>query len=220
MPPPELLCNPNLAAEAMEIEIDESQVFASHLEFGKYLSAVFAEHDMHKMLDQENDGLWDWLSVVYFGQLTKATPLRYWHYVVERRGKRGSLAYRQMVRTSYEMYSVHGTTAKVCLNRPMNIWGEMSEQLTSRQNVARHKGFMDVAGSLYLKADGKLHRGAAVRPKRASKRKPGDKKGFGGARRLAVALERLDRVFDTEVMPAAQLRPTLPMEFSKWTSGP
>jgi hypothetical protein len=93
----------------------------------------------------------------------------------------------------------------------------MAEQLASRQTIAHHKGFFAVATALYFK-DGKLRRGASAKPTSKKKRKSDDKKGLGGARRLSVALQRLDLTYDTQVMQPGQLVPVLPKEFSKWTA--
>src|SRR5690606_41705043 len=68
----------------------------------------------------------------------------------------------------------------------------MSEQLTSRQKVAYHRGYIQAANALYM-SGGKLRRGAASRVKPRAKRKPGDTVGKGSVARLALAVQRLSR---------------------------
>lgn len=68
---------------------------------------------------------------------------------------------------------------------------------------------------LYLNGSA-LRRGAGTKPKKPSKRKPGDKAGLGGARRLALALQRLDLTYDTEALETSMMSKLLPREFNKW----
>ena len=141
------------------------------------------------------------------------------HYIVMRSGLRGSLSYRQGPRTCFELTKIHGEQAKVCLNRPMKTFGDMTEQLASRQNIIQNKGFFEAAFKLYINSSGQIRQGAASRAVKKTKRKPGDKSGLGGADRLALALRRLDLTYDTEAMAAEELMGVLPREFSKWKQG-
>lgn len=193
LPPEELLQGSEtteLAFEA-EFEIDPAKIFSSRFEFGRYMVDLLDQEDAKALLSPRNDGLWDWLTVVYFAQFGRKVS-KPWHYVVTRRGHSGSLAYRHLARTAFEMYWRHGFASLVMLHVDMSTWGELSEQLTSRQNVAYHRGYIQTANALYL-SDGKLKRGAASRVRPAKKRKPGETTGREGAARLALAVRRLSR---------------------------
>lgn len=216
-PPPELLSGDSLTEEYCGYEIDPSREFETRLEFGKYLNEQFSGADFGEMISPASDGLWAWLAAVYFRQLAKNKIRRGENYVVVRKGSAGSLAYRHAVRTPYELVHIHGEFALICLRSPMNIMGDMTEQLTSRQTIAHNRGFFQTAYELYVK-DGKLKRGASSKPKKPKDRKSGDRTGFGSARRLAVALQRLDLTYDTENMEAVQVMAVLPREFEKWNS--
>ena len=214
-PPQELLNNDSLSEEYGAYEIDPSREFATRLEFGTYLNEQFSAADFSELISPASDGLWAWLALVYFSQLAKSKIRRGEHYVVVRKGSAGSLAYRHAVRTPYELVHIHGESALICLKSPMNIMGDMTEQLASRQTIAHNRGFFQTAYELYVK-DGKLKRGASSKPKKPKDRKSGDRTGFGSARRLAVALQRLDLTYDTEKMAAEQMKVVLPREFDKW----
>lgn len=216
-PPAELAEASGLVEPSYDLEIDDKMQFASRHDLGRYLVETFHAQDFTELLAPENDGLWSWLTVIYFTQIAPGKHKRPEHYLVTRKGAAGSLAYRHAVRTSFELTYIHGDMAKICLAGPMARWGEMSEQLASRQTLAHNKAFFGTAHSLYI-ADGKLLRGAGTKPKKPAQRKPGDRAGLGGARRLALALQRLDLTFDTEVMTAGQLVERLPKEFSRWQS--
>lgn len=202
-----------------EFEIDPERTFDSRLEFGMYLKERFTGASFEELTSSGCDGMWAWLAAVYFAQLAAKGKRRSEHYVVTRKGVAGSLAYRHSVRTPYQLVYVHGEGAGICLNRSMSTHGELTEQLTSRQTLAYHKSFFQTAFHLYVR-DGKLKRGATSKPKKPKNRKPGDRTGFGGIRRLAIALQRLNLTFDTEIMRYSEMIGLLPKEFAKWGMQP
>lgn len=214
-PPTELLDGEAETELFDGFSVDLARRFGSRFELGEYLNACLAAADFDELTSASGDGLWAWLAVVYFDQLSEKGIRRSEHYIVTRRGSAGSLAYRQGVRMSYEMVHVHGEAAMICLRSPMHTFGDIAEQLTSRQTLAHNRGFFRAAYDLYMK-DGKLRRGAASKPKKSRQRKPGDRTGFGSIRRLSIALQRLDLTFDTEQLDSAELISVLPREFAKW----
>jgi hypothetical protein len=218
-PPPELLNRAELTDPFEGYRVDPGLEFTSRYEFGAYLNDQLANADFNYLLSPERDGLWAWLALVYFAQLSAKGVRRAEHYVVLRKGSAGSLAYRHAARTPYELVHIHGGAARICLMTPMPTLGDMTEQLASRQTIAHNRGFFRTAANLYLAGD-KLRRGAASKPKKVSERKAGDRTGFGSVRRLALALQRLDLTFDTEEMDAAGMRAVLPKEFSRWGVAP
>lgn len=215
-PPPELLEDDSMAEPFGDYSIDPTRNFESRFEFGVYLNAQLSAADFRGLMSPDSDGLWAWLAVVYFPQLTAIGIRRAEHYLVMRKGSAGSLAYRNAVRTSYELVRIHGRYAQICLRSPMHTFGELTEQLASRQAIAHNKGFFKTASELYLRDDGRLKRGASSKPKKPKDRKPGDSTGLGSVRRLAIALQRLDLTYDTEEMPSEQMTAVLPREFKKY----
>ena len=214
-PPADLLSGTCATELAIDIPIDLARTFETRFEFGKFMVELLAHEDPKAMLSQKSDGMWDWLTIAYFSQFGKKVS-KPWHYTVSRHGHSGSLAYRHLARTAYEMYWRHGQASLVMLNVDMSTWGDLSEQLTSRQNVAYHRGYIQAANALYLK-DGKLRRGAASRVRPIKKRKPGETIGKGGAARLALAVRRLCRTYDTHVLETSDLIDLLPKEFKNFT---
>lgn len=213
-PPAELICGSESTEMAFDVEIDLAKTFSSRFEFGKYVVDLFQGEDAKVLLDPKNDGLWDWLTIAYFLQFGRKAS-RPWHYTVSRRGHSGSLAYRHLARTAFEMYWRHGFASLVMLHVDMSTWGDLSEQLTSRQNVAYHHGYIQAANALYL-ANGKLKRGAASRVRPAKKRKPGETTGRGGVARLALAVRRLCRTYDTHALDTQGMLELLPREFKNF----
>ncbi|PLY00758.1 MAG: hypothetical protein C0623_06620 [Desulfuromonas sp.] len=215
MPPSDLLDSNTYSEPAYDVQVDSSQEFSTRYELGCYLVDKFNGIDPRELLSKKNDGLWAWLAILYFSQLAPGRRSRSEHYIVTRNSLKGSLAYRQGPRTSYELVKIHCENACVCLNRPMKTFGDMAEQLASRQNIAYNKGYFEAACKLYVR-NGSIRRGAASRAKKPSKRAPGDKTGFGGADRLAKAVRRLDLTYDIISMHSEEMLETLPKEFDKW----
>lgn len=214
-PPSELLNGVDLTEETLDVAVDHLKAFSSRYEFGEYLNQLLSSQDHKALLSSKNDGLWDWLTIAYFHQIGKKMS-RPWHYTVIRQGHSGTLAYRHLVRTTFEMYWRHGESSLVMLLSDMATWGDLSEQLTSRQNVAHHRVYIKAANALYLR-DGKVVRGAASRVKPLKRRKPGETRGRGGVARLAVAVRRLDRTYDTRALTTAEMLKVLPREFQHFS---
>jgi len=217
-PPAELLDGCDSVDAGLNVEIDLNMIFETRYDFGKYIAEVLTELEIRKLLSQKNDDVWNWLTVAYFSQFGKKVS-KFWHYAVTRRGHAGSLAYRHLARTSVEMYWRHNESSFVILSTDLSTWGDMSEQLTSRQNVAYHQAFIKTANALYLE-DGKLRRGSAGRVPPKSKRTQGDRRGRGGVARLALAVRRLCRTYDTHAIETVQMMELLPKEFVSFSSRP
>jgi len=168
----------------------------------------------------EADAFWPWAAAVYFDQLSAPTernrkPKQREHFVVVRDGFKGSLHYRHGPRACFEMVSIHGQSAMVCLSVAMGAFGDMAEQLTSRFNIARDVGYFRAASKLYLRGN-KLVSGASSPARHPGKRKPGERRGLGGAGRLAKAFNRLSLTFDTTEMTGDAILDVLPPEFRKF----
>jgi hypothetical protein len=198
------------------LSIDETKLFESRLKFGEYLNEIFSGVEFNELMLAKNDGLWAWISLLYFNQLTQKGIRRKEHYMVVRKGSTGSLAYRNAPRTSYELFYIHGESSKICLSGSIATMGDLTEQLASRQAISHNKGFFKAAADLYIK-NGKLVSGASSKPKPPKLRLPNDRTGLGSVRRLAIALQRLDLTYDTEEMKPEEIKQVLPMEFSKFS---
>jgi hypothetical protein len=216
VPPDGLRDADGSAAAALDVDVDLEKTFGTRYEFGKYMVEILGDSNVQKLLSKEHDGVWDWLTIAYFSQFGKKVS-KSWHYAVTRRGHSGSLAYRHLARTSVEMYWRHRESSLVMLSTNLSTWGDMSEQLTSRQNVAYHRSFIKAANALYLN-NGKLRAQAASRVPPKEKRKPGERRGAGAVGRLALAVRRLSRTYDTHVLDSDQIIGLLPKEFSSFAA--
>jgi hypothetical protein len=215
--PADLLENAGNTRWFAEAEIDAAKEFGTRYELGTYLVDVLSSIPFPRLMARESDGFWAWVAALYFSQLSSGDRKKPEHFIVTRTGFKGSLAYRQGPRIAYELTHVHGTVAQVCLNRPVGTFGDLTEQLSSRQDVARDRAMFRAAYALYFKK-GKIVRGAAGRCKKLDKRKPGDRTGYGGAGRLGKYLRRLVLTYDTAIMTEEALLGVFPKEFRDFAS--
>ncbi len=223
-PPKVLLSGDEMTESCLDEEVDESRQFATRYDFGVYLVDMLDSYELNEVTGNQFDAMWGWLAVVYFKQLRKKkrTSGRFQsseHFIVDRQGIKGSLAYRQAPRTCYELVKVHGEAARVCLAKPMDTFGDMAEQLVSRGYLARNRGFIAAAARLYVR-DKAIVRGAGSYPVNPSMRKEGDRKGYGGARRLEQRLLKLELTYDAAAMTANEIVDFLPKEFSRFKPSP
>ena len=97
----------------------------------------------------------------------------------------------------------------------MHTLGQTLESLSAKQSVVHNRGFFRAAALLYMDGD-KWVRGATSKLEKPAKRKPGDRSGMGGVRRLPKALGRLDLTYDVEKLSPSDLLDRLPREFSRF----
>lgn len=80
-PPSRLLLDEELTEMAFDVEIDPQRVFSNRMEFGRYVADLLDHEDAKALLSPKNDGLWDWLTVLYFSQFGRKVS-KSWHYTV------------------------------------------------------------------------------------------------------------------------------------------
>lgn len=222
-PPYYLLTNEQYCDQiAEEYFVDAGRQFANTFELGKYLvDEVFVDpHDPVKL--RADAGIWAWVSLALISNLLVRTtakfgrPLDVPHYL-ELGGQSGQrLAYRLIVRTAWELVRLHGETAVVALGSKKSPWGEMAEQLSSRQQVFAHPCFWTIAHRLYLDSAGNLRRGATSQRPAKARKDPKNSAGRGGVRRLPFTFRQFDRTYNTRELTLEQALPLLPSEYVRW----
>lgn len=197
-------------------EVEEGRIFRSSYELGIYLhKEVFVNaEDRYALLSSH--GMWAWISLFYIESLMRrdtypAKPLARWHYIDTPR-----LGYRLIARTAWDLVALHGESARVAIGSPRSPWGEMAEQMTSRQEIYANKSFWPVANALYLTADGSVKRGATSQRSKAAKRDPRNRSGLGGVRRLPFTFKQFERTYNLRRMDGKEILELLPREYDRW----
>jgi hypothetical protein len=222
-PPTEMLDNPTYCDElSKEFWVDSTKVFETSFALGKYLhEEVFfnvSDPAGHSALT----GMWAWISLRFItsllskGASRKNKPLDFPHYLElpTQQGRR--LGYRLIARTAWRLVRQHGDLAEVALGSKRSPWGEMAEQMTSRQEIFSHPSFWAVAFRLYRNSKGELRRGATSQRPASARKDPKNKAGKGGVRRLPFTFRQFDRTYLTRAMSLNQMLDVLPKEYQRW----
>lgn len=205
--------------------VDLGRTFQTSYQLGKYLhETVFVSvTDVARLSSQT--GLWAWISLAFIDCLTarsaqrKGKPLDIPHYIEvdSQQGRR--LAYRLIARTAWRIVREHGDAAEIALGSQRSPWGEMAEQMTSRQEIFSHRSFWQVAYRLYRSSSGEVRRGATSQRPELARRDPKNAAGRGGVRRLPMTFKQFDRTYNVRIMPLENMLAILPAEYSKWLAG-
>jgi hypothetical protein len=222
-PPHDLLADDQYCDPiAGEYFVDAERRFSTTYDLGIYLvEEVFASVS-DPIRHRADAGIWAWVSLAMVSNLLVRTtakfgrPLDVPHYL-ELSGPLGQrLAYRLITRTAWELVRLHGSTAVVALGSKKSPWGEMAEQLSSRQQVFSHPCFWTLAHRLYLDTSGNLRRGATSQRPAKARKDPKNTAGRGGVRRLPFTFRQFDRTYNTRELTLEQALPLLPNEYGKW----
>ena len=218
-PPSHILDDSHYVDEIQqEYMIDTDLKFETAFELGKYLHEIVFPDVSDVASHSAANGMWTWVSLALIKSLLRRSgklkdkPLDVPHYIQISQ----FLAYRLITRTSWKLVRLHGKLAEVAIGSKRSPWGEMAEQMTSRQEVFAHPSFWEVAMRLYRTSSGELRRGAtSQRPKKA-KKDPKIKLGLGSVRRLPMTFRQFDRTYNTRDMSINQMLQVLPREYAKW----
>jgi hypothetical protein len=190
---------------AADVEVD-NRVFANKLEAARYLTGALEPVPLKQQQDER--GIWSWLSLFYFDQLAPLGP----------NGTRKLLAddlyvpsthfqrkYRHLVWGPCLAYQLHAENARLMLTKPVNVWSDVEEQLFGVQEFIQVPNALAAANLLYFDDSG-------GEPKRGITNR---KKG-GTIRRLREILQQLDVTFDIFAMRAEEIVDLLPSEFDRF----
>lgn len=202
-----------------EYQVDLSKKFSTTYDLGEYLAnhVFWGVEDRFPLLS--NHGMWAWLSLAFVENLVKkgqgdksGKPLAKWHYT----SQSPRLIYRLIARTAWDLVCMHGKAAKVALGSSKSPWGEMAEQMTSRQEIYAHRSFWPVANALYAMPDGSVKKGATSQRTKEARCDPKSRVGLGGVRRLPFTFRQFERTYNLRQMTDVEIAALLPTEYHKW----
>lgn len=207
-----------------EYFVDTDRKFSTTFEIGRYLAQEVFADVLDPVKHRADAGVWAWVSLAMVTNLLVRSakrfgrPLDVAHYL-ELDGPPGQrLAYRLITRTAWELVRLHGSTAVVALGSKRSPWGEMAEQLSSRQQVFAHPCFWAIAHRFYLDSSGNLRPGATSQRPAKARKDPKNTTGRGSARRLPFTFRQFDRTYNTRELTLEQALPLWPYEYAKWIS--
>ena len=193
------------APVAPAISIEERR-FQSKFDAALYLMDVL--RPLEGPLLASDSGLWSWLALFYFDQLSprrpdgKRRPRQDYHYIP---GGNGWTRDRHLLAGPYKLVRQHGEAARVLLYPPPHEHGTFVYQLGTRQELVSNRGLIDAINLLYWDR-------RTERPKRGatSESRPGN------LRRFVAVTQQLEFNYDLYGMNAAEILALLPSEFEVW----
>ncbi len=185
----------------------EKRDFVDSMDFGNYLNSALVDCDPRAI--SYNSGIWTWLALYFFDQLSPADatgarkPGKAHRHVLKIENFRH--VYRHLVRTPYILSRDHGGNASVLLTKPLHTHGELSEQILSRQELTATPSIMSAIYLLYFdKIKNKPKSGA------------GSRNRAGVVLRLVDILKQFGATYDLHSLSGEQIVQLLPEEFNKW----
>lgn len=183
--------------------------FASKFEAAEVLAGVLA--DVPATADDA--GLWSWLALFYFDQLSpvdaggKRRPREDYHYIPST--ETGWQRDRHLLAGPYKLFALHGRNARLLLHPPVHQHGAFVYNLGFRRDMITNRGLIEAIDLLYW--DTKRNR-----PKRGATttNRPGN------LRRLISVILQLDFNYDLYGMRAEEILQLLPPEFDPWRPSP
>ena len=209
-PPGDLLTDVQASTQlAVRADIDPARAFKGKLDFGKYLHEQLEA--VLRLPDTSKDvGLWSWLDLFFFDLTCPVRPDGSRRPGAEHRhifSRDYNRQYRHLVRTPCLVYGLHREHSVVVLRGDIDVHGEASEQVLSREHVFTNQALFEAMHKLYVTPDGaggqKLKRGAAG-------------KGGGTMRRIGKILKQFDLTYDLQLMSRAEIFELLPHEFERF----
>jgi hypothetical protein len=189
----------------------ELREFSCKMEATSYLQQVLSPLDRSEV--DHNSGLWSWLALFYVRQLCPLRPVgtrsvgENHRYILAAPGtvEHHRHYYRHLLAGPCRIFRLHGSNARLFLQGPVSVHGDISEQVASRQELITNRGFIQALDDLYF-----------------DRTIGGPKKGYtnrkkpGTLRRLLAIMEQLDCTYDLYGMSGLEIVALLPVEFSFW----
>lgn len=189
------------------IEI-EARTFANKYDAAEHLAGVLADVPA----PAEDVGLWSWLALFYFDQLSpidaggKRRPREDYHYIPSDSGWHKD---RHLLAGPFKLFALHRENARLLLHPPVHQHGAFVYDLGFRRDLITNRGLIEAIDLLYWDPKrGRPKRGATTtsRP--------------GNLRRLITVVQQLDFNYDLHGMRADEILRLLPREFDGWKPAP
>lgn len=208
--PSALLDDPNLT-EPLPCEVAAAApVFATRMDFARWLDQAFASAGTTApLLDV---GFWSWLTVFLFDQVCPSSTSGKRSVGADARyipdTSRWNRRYRHLLANPFQVYQLHHddpNRAAVVLLNPLHKPGELTEQFTSRLEIISCRGAIGLATKLFIDpTSGARKRGAAGT----------------SASRFGKLMNQYVRTWDLSSVHLDRFMEMLPREFNRFKTRP
>jgi len=183
----------------------EPRAFASKFDAASYLAGILAELPG----TEDNVGLWSWLALFYFEQLSpvdadgRRRPREDYHYIPSTQS--GWHRDRHLLAGPWKLFVLHHECSRLLLHPPVHQHGRFVYDLGFRRDLIANRGLIEAIDVLYWDVKRR-------RPKRGAT----TANHPGNLRRLITVIQQLDFNYDLHGMRADEILQLLPNEFASW----
>ena len=202
--------NAVIVPELSEVDFDSDKSFSHSYEAAEYIYGILSRHINPGMLLKDAH-FWTWLALAYLKQFASVKNGKLYFGDISRiqfKPDDYTSYYRHLLAGPFGVYYAHKNSPQVCkavLWNKMNKWGDVQEQLMSKQVITQNPAFMATISRLYFdETKQELKRGAGGKDK-------------GSPRRFCVAVDQFGLTkdfFDPE--DAERFLAILPKEFNRF----
>jgi hypothetical protein len=207
-PPVPILSNDDWSEPVDFTRQIEEKTFETRYEMGEYLEQLFRDINPQDIIS--DTGLWSWLALFWFDQLCPAKadgsrkPSKPYNYILSPNYNHRP---RHALRTTWQLVSGYGDTARFLLSKRPNERGELMEQLAARQFFIGCKGIIETASRLYSDPARNTFKVGSTSQKRK-----------GNIRRFISYLQQLELTYDLYTLPRDEIINMLPAEYNGFLS--
>jgi hypothetical protein len=196
-----------LSVRPSSSEIDEKLKFDNLFELGTSLVKALPKMSWEESMDVDKDGLWTWITAIYFDQLHKPTKVKkcngeLWYFIPE---PSFQTYYRHKVRLAYSLTAddrmVPGFAEWLLKNQNAMEFGDVLENTVGYLQNLRNPALQDFILAHYRDEHGGIKKNTSSKWKGTKN----PEKIKGNLRRFNISLKRLGTVADVEEMKVAQI---------------
>ena len=221
----DILSDPaNFDKTPFKSEIDPSLNFKDRYELAKYLASTLSEFDDYQNEYGSTDkdeygksaGLWSWLALVYFDQLSPLKPSRAEHYIYS---PHLFESYRHSVFIPFKLYKRFKENSRVFINNKIDTFGQIAESTLSRDYLMNSAPAVKLISQLYGDPDndGIAKAGASSQPSdKILTSGKFSRAGYGGIERFVRVIQRLKLTYHVQSLTTEALLDLMGNEFKQW----
>lgn len=202
--------NAIVVSELSEADFDPEKTFAHSYEAAEYFYGILSKHT-NPALFLKDAKFWTWLALAYLKQFASVKNGKLFFGDISRiqfMPDDYTSYYRHLLAGPFGVFYAHRNSPQVCkavLWNKMNKWGDVQEQLMSKQAITQNPAFMATINRLYFdETKQELKRGAGGKDR-------------GSPRRFCVAVDQFGLTKDFfDPQDAELFLAILPKEFNRF----
>ena len=223
----EILSNQaNLEVTHFNGQIDPGLIFKDRYELAAYLVKILEEYGDHRDeygLANKNEfgksaGLWSWIALVYFDQLSTKIPKNIENYLLS--PHLGFRSYRHSVFVPFELYARWKEDSRMFISNDIQVMGQVWESTISRDYLMSCSTAVRLMINLYSDPlnFGIAKTGVSSQPSKAILKngKPSGA-GYGSVERFSTVFKRLKLTYHVQSLSPEDLLDLMGNEFKQWT---